>query len=84
MTVSVSEGIVSSIRETEDGLLIHTDAAVYPGNSGGPLVDSFGRVVGVATWGHPDVEMANFCISSRTVYEEMVGVSGILWPATWD
>ena len=40
---SVSMGIVSAMREG----LIQTDAAMNPGNSGGPMLDSYGRVVGV-------------------------------------
>jgi serine protease Do len=53
---SVSLGVVSalfrSLPTNAGGLLeglIQTDAAVNPGNSGGPLVDAEGRVVGITT-----------------------------------
>ena len=40
---TVSTGIVSAIR---DGY-IQTDASMNPGNSGGPMLDSQGRVIGI-------------------------------------
>jgi len=54
---TVTTGIISSLgrtlsREDSDFQLaevIQTDAAVNPGNSGGPLLDSLGRVIGVNT-----------------------------------
>jgi S1-C subfamily serine protease len=54
---TVSHGIISAKgrlvltknrTQPEDAMeLLQTDAAIFPGNSGGPLFDQFGRVVGV-------------------------------------
>lgn len=46
---TVTSGIISAInRDTGDYLpFIQTDVAVNPGNSGGPLIDLAGRVVGI-------------------------------------
>jgi S1-C subfamily serine protease len=54
---SMSSGVISGLERTFtvpetkqqiDGL-IQIDAAVNPGNSGGPLLDRYGRVVGIVT-----------------------------------
>jgi S1-C subfamily serine protease len=50
---SVSRGIISAVSRSTDigklslGNMIQTDAAVNPGNSGGPLLNMRGEVVGV-------------------------------------
>jgi S1-C subfamily serine protease len=51
---SVTSGIVGGLHRTNIGIeqhenFIQTDAAVYPGNSGGALVDIKGDVVGINT-----------------------------------
>ena len=50
---TVTSGIISAKDRMRSGnghqQMLQTDAAVNPGNSGGPLVDSQGRVVGINT-----------------------------------
>ncbi len=52
LSFTVTSGIVSAVgRTTPDGKegLIQTDAAVNPGNSGGPLINMNGEVIGINT-----------------------------------
>ncbi len=50
-SVSVSRGIISAFR-TDNGVnYIQTDAALNPGNSGGPLINLDGEVLGVNVMG---------------------------------
>lgn len=46
---SVTRGILSGLRRVGPTLVLQTDAALNPGNSGGPLLDRDGRVVGINT-----------------------------------
>ncbi|MCS5640013.1 MAG: serine protease, partial [Candidatus Marinimicrobia bacterium] len=47
-TIKVTFGIVSAIRGAgDDSGQFQLDAAVQPGNSGGPIYDSSGNIVGV-------------------------------------
>jgi S1-C subfamily serine protease len=71
--LSVTRGIVSKLNVNADQLqsLIQTDASVNPGNSGGPLLDMRGGVVGIITLkmqydqaGNP-IEGTAFAISSN-------------------
>ena len=64
---SISEGIVSSPGRVLDGqpYVQHT-SAVNPGNSGGPLLDESGRVVGIVTL-KSQLQNVNFAIPVETV-----------------
>lgn len=60
---SVSRGIVSGLRSSGGVTLIQTDAAANPGNSGGPMLDRNGRVVGITTAGYRESQGLNFAVS---------------------
>jgi len=69
---SVSIGIVSCTRRflpthSQYSLWLQTDSAISPGNSGGPLVDTKGKVVGVVALGVMRGGDMGFAIPVNTV-----------------
>jgi len=67
---SVSEGIVSAVhRIGPNGLnaYIQTDAALNPGNSGGPLINKQGEVIGINNFKIGDGESLGFALESNYI-----------------
>ncbi len=62
---SITRGIISALRENDQ--ILQTDVALNPGNSGGPLIDMNGCVIGVNTSKLNDSEGLNFAISSNVI-----------------
>lgn len=49
---TVTRGIVSASRVMDGMSFIQSDVTVSPGNSGGPLIDEKGQVIGLTDWGY--------------------------------
>ncbi|MDI6778260.1 MAG: S1C family serine protease [Patescibacteria group bacterium] len=68
---SMTKGVISAKKKLTDGTeAFQTDAAITHGNSGGPAVDTGGKVIGVTTWSlgdNPGGEGFNFLVSSEEV-----------------
>ena len=74
----VTSGIVSArfFQDSNDRWIIQTDAAMNPGNSGGPLLSMDGTVVGINTYGIIEsggirIEGQGFAVASETVEEHI-------------
>lgn len=72
---SVSLGIISGLhRQIDMGThkfeeAIQTDATINSGNSGGPLIDMVGRIIGVNFCSRRDAAQLNFAIPSEVVLD---------------
>jgi S1-C subfamily serine protease len=66
-SLSMTRGIVSGFRELDGVRYIQTDAAINGGNSGGPLFDSDGKVLGVVVSKLPDSEGIGLAVPANAV-----------------
>ena len=81
LSFTSSKGIISALRKEEEmrdqlgadvkGNWLQTDTPISPGNSGGPLVDRYGRVVGMNTMQLTSGQNLNFAVSAQDIDEEL-------------
>ena len=69
LELTLSDGIVSSLREVEGGRYIQTTAAISPGSSGGGLFDENGALVGLTTFYLSEGQNLNFAVPIEWVNE---------------
>lgn len=79
--ITVTKGIVNAIRTCEElpeylcsehasnSRWLQTDCTINSGNSGGPLIDGDGRLVGVSTWVWLEGQNMFFALSAQHVRE---------------
>lgn len=86
---TVTAGIISGLARSldgdpkEPGIYIQTDAAINRGNSGGPLIDIDGRVVGINTAIIPQAQGLGFAIPvnvAKSVMDDLISGKKITYP----
>lgn len=70
---SVTKGIISGFREFNGVKFIQTDVSINSGNSGGPLVNDKGEVIGITTLklAGKGIEGLGFCIPISLAVEKL-------------
>ena len=66
LTATFSQGIITYADRELDGVhYVQHDAAISGGNSGGPLINEFGEIIGINKGTYKDSQNLNFAISVR-------------------
>ena len=68
---TISDGIVSALRNRDGVLEAQISAPISSGSSGSPVVNQMGEVIGVATWTFVDGQNLNFA-TSRVHLQELM------------
>jgi len=66
---TVSDGLVSAIRDTGGVKQIQISVPISPGSSGGALINMRGEVIGITTSGYNEAQNLNFAIPINYVKE---------------
>lgn len=71
LELSLTNGLISSLRQVEGGTLIQISASMAPGSSGGGLFDSNGALIGITSSGIAKFQGFNFAIPVDWVAETL-------------
>lgn len=69
LTLTLSEGIISSLREHDGGHLLQITAPISPGSSGGGVFNYMGELIGLPTFYVKDGQQLNFAIPANWIEE---------------
>jgi S1-C subfamily serine protease len=76
---TISDGLVSQIRHVDGFPQYQVSCPISPGNSGGPVLDERGRVIGIVSWTKSDAQSVSFAIPSREIVRLNVGSKATAW-----
>lgn len=68
-TLTLTDGLISSLRPIPGGNVIQTSASISPGSSGGGLFDSQAKLIGITTLYFKDSPQLNFAVPVEWIHE---------------
>jgi S1-C subfamily serine protease len=77
---SISDGLISQIRSVDGFVQYQLSCPISPGNSGSPILNNRGEVIGIAAWTKADAQNVSFAIPTR----EFIRLNVSERPATWE
>ena len=69
LELTISEGLISSLRDLDGAQYIQTTAAISPGSSGGGLFDENGQLIGITTFYFAEGQNLNFALPAAWIAE---------------
>ena len=69
LELTLSEGLISSLRPSGGSQFIQTSAPISPGSSGSGLFDSNGRLIGITTFSVAEGQNLNFALPADWITE---------------
>jgi S1-C subfamily serine protease len=76
---SISDGLISQIRSVDKALQYQLSCPISPGNSGGPVLNCRGEVIGITSWTKTDAQNVSFAIP----VEEFLRLNAAQQVSTW-
>jgi S1-C subfamily serine protease len=79
MDFSLADGLISQIRELDGMCQYQLSCPIHPGNSGGPVLNDRGEVVGVVSWRKAGLENLSFAVPSADVFRLDASRPAVPW-----
>ncbi len=76
---SISDGLVSQIRQVDGFAQYQISCPISAGNSGGPVLNERGQVIGIVSWTKSDAQNVSFAIPAREVARLKAGNAVSPW-----
>ena len=77
---SISDGLISQIRTVDGFREYQLSCPISPGNSGSPIFNQHGEVIGIASWTKSDAQNMSFAIPTQDFVRLKVSEQ----PTTWE